>query len=444
MRIAVVGSGIAGLSAAWLLSQRHDVTLYEREPRLGGHSNTLEIDYDGTPIAVDTGFIVYNERTYPNLIKMFRHLGVETVTTDMSFAVSIDGGRLEYEGSLAGFATQPSNLVSPRYWRMLADLVRFYRTAPGLLRTDATAIGPSLGDWLRQGRYGDGFVHDHLLPMAAAIWSCPPAAMMGFPVRSFVQFFVNHGLLEFVDRPRWYTVVGGSRSYVRRLAGGLVGHLRTASPVATVARTAAGVAVTTRDGDTTVFDQVVLGCHGDEALRALADASDDERRILGSFGYQENEAILHRDPRLMPSRRRAWASWNYLSEAGSEDGPRVAVTYWMNRLQHIDRKYPLFVSLNPTVEPDPASVFARMHYDHPVFDTAAIRAQRALPSIQGRGGIWYCGSYCGWGFHEDGLRAGISVARALGVEPPWANDVPAADAMVPIADRAPDLADAAD
>jgi predicted NAD/FAD-binding protein len=278
MRIAVIGSGIAGLSAAWLLSSRHDVILYERDSRLGGHANTLTVEYDGAPVDVDTGFIVYNERTYPNLVQLFRHLGVETEASDMSFGVSVDGGRLEYEGSLRGLLAQPANLASPRYWRMVADVLRFFRSARALL--NAPDPGPSLGDWLRREGYGEGFVDDHLLPMGAAIWSCPVATMLDFPAKSFIRFFDNHQLLNLVERPRWRTVTGGSRRYVARLAERLLGRIRLATPVARVAADGDGFEVVTADGAVDYFDQVVFGTHGDQTLRLIAEPTAMEAAVL--------------------------------------------------------------------------------------------------------------------------------------------------------------------
>lgn len=425
MRIAVIGSGIAGLSAAWLLARQHDVTLYEKDTRLGGHANTVDIDYDGAAMAVDTGFIVLNDRNYPNFERFLSHLGVATADSDMSFGVSIDNGRLEYEGSVAGMTAQAGNLIRPRYWRMLADLTRFYREARALLDSEET--GPTLGDWLAARRYGDGFVYDHLLPMAAAIWSCPVETMMAFPARSFVQFFAHHGLLDFTNRPQWRTVIGGSRVYVDEVASSFAGSIRLGAPVASVNRLSGGVAVALTDGVVEIFDEVVLATHGDQARTLLRDADAEEQAVLDAFTTQPNQAILHRDSRLMPKRRRTWASWNYAASGDDPANRKVAVTYWMNRLQPLDPTRPVFVSLNPLREPDPDTVFARFTYAHPVFDTAAIAAQRSLPGIQGRRRIWFCGAWTGWGFHEDGLKSGIAVARALGVEPPWKSNVMPAD-----------------
>ncbi|MEP3114026.1 FAD-dependent oxidoreductase [Nisaea sp.] len=425
MRIAVIGSGIAGFSAAWLLSSRYQVTVYEANDRLGGHSNTVSVDYDDRQIPVDTGFIVYNEATYPNLISMFGALDVPTKLSDMSFSVSVDNGALEYEGSLKGLFAQPANLLKPSYYKMLADVARFFAAAPRLLEEESDP-GLTLGDFLKREGYGDGFLYDHLLPMGAAIWSCPVETMLAFPARSFVRFFVNHGLLKHTNRPQWFTVDGGSRSYVMRLAAEIEqrgGKIRTSTPVRSIRRLEAGVMIGEPDGSETFYDQVVIGAHGDEALAMLSDASDAERALLGCFSYQDNVAVLHRDPRLMPKRRQAWASWNYLSEGRRDMDRAVALTYWMNRLQGINEEFPLFVTMNPLEEPDPALEFARFNYTHPVFDSAAIRAQGELVPIQGVRDTWFCGSYCGYGFHEDGLKAAIAVTRSLGVVPPWETEV---------------------
>jgi uncharacterized protein len=422
MRIAVIGSGISGLSTAWFLRSEHDVTLYEREARLGGHSNTVMIDHDDASIAVDTGFIVYNQATYPNLIAMFDHLGVPTETSDMSFSVSVDGGALEYEGSAAGLVAQPVNLLKPWYWGMWRDIVRFYKSAPRLL--DQPGTEPlSLGAYLDREGYGAAFREHHLLPMAAAIWSCPATTMLAFPARSFVRFFVNHGLFNLGARPEWRTVSGGSRVYVETLARALAERVLLDREVVSVRRLDGGVSVTDRMGDNRVYDQVVIAAHGDEALAMLADPTDDEACLLSAFSYQENTAVLHRDSTLMPRRRRAWAAWNYLASSGSQHGHAVSLSYWMNRLQNIDERYPLFVTMNPIQPPRPERIFQTFSYDHPVFDHAAVRAQEEMPLIQGVNRTWFCGSYCGYGFHEDGLKSGIAVALALGAEVPWPSEV---------------------
>lgn len=422
MRIAVVGSGISGLSSAWLLAREHDVTLYEREPRLGGHGNTVQVEHDGVSIPVDTGFIVYNEATYPNLIALFEHIGIATETSDMSFSVCVDEGLLEYEGSLAGLLAQPANLLKPGYWGMWRDILRFYRAAPKLL--DRPADAPlSLGTFLERGGYGAAFREHHLLPMAAAIWSCPMETMLAFPARSFVRFFVNHGLFNLGARPEWRTVSGGSKVYIDTLARALGGKIRLGRPVVAVERSEGAVSVTDGAGETARYDHVVIAAHGDEALSMLSDPSAEETRLLSAFGYQNNIAVLHRDPALMPKRKAAWAAWNYLSSNDPDGNQSVSLTYWMNRLQNIDPGRPLFVTMNPARQPDPNLVFQSFSYDHPVFDQAAIDAQAALPTIQGVNRTWFCGSYHGYGFHEDGLKSGIAVARALGATIPWPTQV---------------------
>ena len=413
MDIAVVGSGISGLSAAWLLSTRHRVALFEADQRLGGHSNT--VDAGGTP--VDTGFVVYNEVTYPNLTALFDHLGVRSKASDMSFAVSLDGGRLEYSGSgLGGLLAQPSNVGRLRFWQMLKELLRFYREAPH----DTARIGEiSLAEYLDAKGYGAAFREDHLYPMAAAIWSTPALEVGSYPAAAFIRFCENHGLLKLAGRPIWRTVDGGSRKYVERLAKSLAGRAFAGRGVRSITRRGDAVWLTDSEGVEQRFDHVVIATHADQALRMLSDPSHDEVRLLGSFGYSRNEAVLHADPRLMPRRKRAWSSWNYLTETQGETR-KLSVTYWMNRLQSLPDDEQLFVTLNPVVEPEINMVRHREIYEHPIFDAAAIRAQQKLWSLQGSRKTWFCGAYFGAGFHEDGLQAGLAVAEALGgVRRPW-------------------------
>jgi uncharacterized protein len=417
LRIAVIGTGISGLAAAWLLSRRHDVTVFEQAPRPGGHCNTVDVATSGGVLPVDTGFVVYNPLNYPNLMALFEHLGVETRTSEMSFSVSRRGGKLEYAGSnLSTLFAQRSNVLSPAFWSMLMDLRRFYRDAPADVAAECSPV-MTLGEYLRRKGYGAAFRDDHLLPMAAAIWSSPADAMLQCSVQAFVRFFDKHGLLKLRDRPQWRTVVGGSRAYVARLTGSFANRIRTGTRIAALARSPDGLMVTDAHGETALFDHAVVATHADAALKLLRDPDAQEQRILGAFRYTTNRALLHSDVELMPRRRAVWSSWNYV-HAGASGGGNAHITYWMNRLQGLPGATPLFVTLNAQAEP--RSAICSEQYTHPVFDVAASAAQRELWTLQGRRNIWYCGAYFGAGFHEDGLQAGLAVAEDLGgVRRPW-------------------------
>jgi predicted NAD/FAD-binding protein len=417
-KIAVVGSGISGLTVAWLLSrQRHAVTLFEAQDWLGGHTHTVDLELDGIVAPVDTGFLVFNERTYPNLIALFRQLGVDSAPSEMSFSVSLPDAGIEWAGSsLATLFAQKANLMRPRFWSMVRDILRFNREAVELLGRGVPE-SLSLGGFLEQRRYSVAFRDWYLLPMAAAIWSCPTRQMMQYPCATFLRFCHNHGLLQLSDRPQWRTVVGGGREYVRRMAAD-VPDVRIGTRVEQVTRVKDGVELRSPDGIER-FDQVVLACHSDQALRLLADASADERRVLANIRYQPNRIVLHTDTSFMPRARAAWSSWNYVSQAQDPDTRPVSLSYWLNRLQPLPFRTHVIETLNPHREPRCEHVLARFEYSHPVFDAPALRAQAQLAGIQGRRRTWFCGAWCGYGFHEDGLRAGLEVARLLGAPAPW-------------------------
>ncbi len=419
-KVAVIGSGAAGLSAAWLLAKKYQVTVFEKDDRLGGHAHTAQVQELGRtdPLAIDTGFIVYNEPNYPNLTAWFEHLGVATEPTSMSFAVSCDNGGFEYKGGkLSELFAQPTNIVRPRFWRMLRDLMRFYKETGNGDLPDASV---TLGELLKAGGYGDDFIRDHLLPFGAAIWSTSPAAMLDYPAAAFLRFCNNHGLLQIGNRPQWRTVTGGSQQYVAQVEMALAGHtIATSSIVQRVVRVNNGVVVECRDGSCSQFDHVVFATHADQTLMLLDDADDDETRLLSPFTYSQNLAILHTDTSLLPRRRRAWASWNYIDLDGEAD-QRPAVSYWMNSLQNIDSDTDYIVSLNPGKSPRPESILRTCVYEHPVFNAATWEAQQRVWSLQGKRNTWFCGAWMGSGFHEDAVQSGLACAEAIGgVRRPW-------------------------
>ena len=414
MKLAVIGTGISGLSAAWALRNVHEVTIFEKADRLGGHSNTVTVDYDGTSIPVDTGFIVYNALNYPNLIAFFETLQVQTQQSDMSFSVR-DGRPGSEWGSdgAPGFFAWKRNILSLSHWTLLAEMIQF--NAKAQKDADNPALHElTLGEYCAKLGLSDRFLERYLVPMGAAIWSTPEEGMLDYPAASFVKFFNNHRLVHF-ERPNWRTVTGGSQSYVQVIGKELGSRIKLQCGATAIRRTKKGVEIEA-GGTTHQFDQVILACHSDEALALLSDPTEAEATILGAVRYAPNVAVLHRDPSFMPERKAAWASWNVAR--GDVKAP-IELTYWMNRLQGIDPNCPLFVTLNPAREVKSDLVFATIPYAHPQFDRAAARAQKRLPQIQGVQNTWFAGAWQGYGFHEDGLRAGLRVALELGGKIPW-------------------------
>jgi predicted NAD/FAD-binding protein len=418
-RIAVVGSGISGLSAAWSLAGEADVTLFEEGGYFGGHTNTVDVELDGITHGVDTGFLVFNERTYPNLIRLLGELQVETAASDMSFSVQSRQAGIEWSGSdLNTVFAQRSNLLRPAFLRMLREILRFNRITTALAETGAEAqLAEAIGDFLARHGFSAAFREWYFLPMIGCIWSCPTDQMLRFPVATMIRFCHNHGLIRVSDRPQWHTVRGGARNYVHKMLP-RIRDARLDTPVRRVRRVPpgsgqAGVWVATDRGEER-FDDVVLACHSDQSLALLADASEAERAWLGAIRYHPNRAVLHTDTSAMPRRPLAWAAWNYerAADQGREQAA-VCLHYWINRLQPLPWKTPVIVSLNPARELDPRKVIASFDYSHPVFDLAAIHAQRHLPEFQGQSHVWFCGAWTRYGFHEDGLMSGLAVAEGL-------------------------------
>jgi predicted NAD/FAD-binding protein len=407
MRIAVIGSGISGMVAAYRLSPEHEVTVFESGSHVGGHTHTVDVDHAGRRYAVDTGFIVYNDWTYPNFISLLRELGVEWQPSRMSFSVRCEKTGLEYNGtSINSLFAQRRNLVRPSFLRMVGDILRFNRQAPALLKGGETL---SLGDYLEREAYSRYFIDHYIIPMGAAIWSSRPIDMLHFPARFFVDFFANHGFLSVDDRPTWRVIRGGSREYVGRMTAPFASRIRLNTPVASLQRQPHQVVLRLKNGALEQFDQVFIACHSDQALALLSDASHEEREILGAIRYQSNAALLHTDTRLMPRRPLAWAAWNY--HLPMEQYERVTVTYNMNILQSLDAPVQFLLTLNRSGDVDPAKVLGHYHYDHPVYTGAAVAAQKRRHEINGVRRTYYCGAYWSYGFHEDGVKSGLSAVE---------------------------------
>lgn len=414
-RIAVIGGGVAGVVSAWLLSRRHAVTLFEKEPRLGGHTSTVVLE-DGphAGLAVDTGFIVCNDRTYPLFHSFLKQLGVGVRSADMSFGFYDTQSGLQYAGTdLNGLFAQRRNLLRPGYWRMMAEVSRFHRTGARSLAA-GDAQGLSFGAWLQREGFQGEAVQQYIVPMGAAIWSAPFQGILSFPAETYLRFFANHGLLSVTDMPQWQTVLGGSHSYLKAFKAAFQGELHLGAPIRSLRRDDDGVSLTLRDGAVQRFDHAVLAAHADESLALLADPDDDEKRWLGAWRYQVNETLLHSDPSVLPPLRRAWASWNYLRLPDEGSRPAVAVTYHMNRLQGLAASQDYFVSLNLGERIAPDKVLRRFDYTHPIYSAEAVATQAQLPGLNGRRRTWYAGSYFRYGFHEDAVRSADAVGRAFG------------------------------
>lgn len=414
MRIGVIGSGISGLGAAWLLSQAHSVDVFESEDKLGGHACTIDLPLGDRVLPVDIGFMVFNERTYPGLIRLFEHLGVESEDSDMSFSVRVGSDGIEWSGaSLATILARPKNLARARFWRMLFDVVRLDRSSARLL-SDPSIEDLTVGELFERERYGRGFVDWYLTPLGAAIWSTPAREMLSFPAGTFLRFADNHGLLKVRGKPQWRTPANRSKDYVARIVKGISGETHTVKSAARVRRASDGVEVDFADGDRRTYDHVVLACHADQSLALLEDPTDEETNLLALFPYQPNHVTVHSDPSPMPARRALWSAWNYHA-----DPDRLSVTYYLNVLQNLPCAMPVLVTLNAVRQPDPDAVHERRVMAHPIFTRAAVKAQADIGRIQGADRIWYCGAWQRYGFHEDGFRSAVELARRFGISCPW-------------------------
>ncbi|MGH1371047.1 MAG: NAD(P)/FAD-dependent oxidoreductase [Cellvibrionaceae bacterium] len=415
MKVAIIGSGISGLTCAYLLNQVADVHVYESQPMIGGHTATKDVLIDGTAYAVDTGFIVFNDWTYPNFIRLLDELGVSSKPTEMSFSVTSEISGLEYSGSgLRGLFAQRRNLLRPKFYGMLKDIIRFNRESVEDLDDGLVSDGISLGDYLLQRNYSVEFIEDYLIPMGSAIWSASHATMMSFPLIFFIRFFKNHGLLSVTNRPQWRVIEGGSRAYLSPLTEGFKDRIHLNSRIRCVERTDTEVVIEFNDGRVETFDQVVFACHSDQALELIKNPSEDERAILGAMAYQSNDVVLHTDHSLLPKRRQAWASWNYRIRQQRQS--QAVLTYNMNTLQGIESDKVFCVTLNDTDNIQLDSILGRYQYSHPVFTPESVAAAARWSEINGHYRTWFCGAYWANGFHEDGCSSGIRVATSLGAK----------------------------
>ena len=414
MKIGVIGSGVSGLVSALTLQEKFEVSLFEKNSKLGGHSNTVTIEQENNKYSVETGFIVLNDKNYPIFTSLLKHLNIGVNNSSMSFSVSVDKGQFEYSSSYIGLLGQTKNIIDPKYWGMLRDINYFYNNA--LKDVKDCPDNETLGQFLKRFNYSNKFIDYHLVPMTASIWSCPTKSILNFPIKSLLVFFENHKLLNIYNRPKWSTVNKGSREYVKKIQSLLKGKIYTNAKVNKISKSKEGIRVHYQDGIKT-FDKVILACHADQSSEILIEDFSEEANLLKDFKYQKNTSILHSDINFMPKRKSVWSSWNYITETGNSGN--LSITYWMNELQGINSPKPILLSLNPKILPNPDLIYGQYSYSHPILDNNAINIQKKLSSIQGKNNLWFCGAWTGFGFHEDGVKSAVEIANSHDIDLPW-------------------------
>ena len=414
MKIGVIGSGVSGLVSALTLQEKFEVSLFEKNSKLGGHSNTVTIEQEDKKYSVETGFIVLNDKNYPIFTSLLKHLNIGVNNSSMSFSVSVDKGQFEYSSSYIGLLGQTKNIIDPKYWGMLRDINYFYNNA--LKDVKDCPDNETLGQFLKRFNYSNKFIDYHLVPMTASIWSCPTKSILNFPIKSLLVFFENHKLLNIYNRPKWSTVNKGSREYVKKIQSLLKGKIYTNAKVNKISKSKEGIKVHYQDGIKT-FDKVILACHADQSSEILIENFSEEANLLKDFKYQKNTSILHSDINFMPKRKSVWSSWNYITETGNSGN--LSITYWMNELQGISSPKPILLSLNPKILPNPDLIYGQYSYSHPILDNNAINIQKKLSSIQGKNNLWFCGAWTGFGFHEDGVKSAVEIANSHDIDLPW-------------------------
>ncbi len=414
MKIGVIGSGVAGLVSALTLQEKFEVSLFEKNSKLGGHSNTVTIEQENNKYSVETGFIVLNDKNYPIFTSLLKHLNIGVNNSSMSFSVSVDKGQFEYSSSYIGLLGQTKNIIDPKYWGMLRDINYFYTNA--LRDVKDCPDNETLGQFLKRFNYSNKFIDYHLVPMTASIWSCPTKSILNFPIKSLLVFFENHKLLNIYNRPKWSTVNKGSREYVKKIQSLLKGEIYTNTKVNKISKSKEGIRVHYQEGIKT-FDKVILACHADQSSEILIENFFEEANLLKDFKYQKNTSILHSDINFMPKRKSVWSSWNYITETGNSGN--LSITYWMNELQGINSPKPILLSLNPKILPNPDLIYGQYSYSHPILDNNAVNIQKKLSSIQGKNNLWFCGAWTGFGFHEDGVKSAVEIANSHNIDLPW-------------------------